>query len=475
MTFLHRSLAMVRSFLAFVLVFFVANVLSSPRGDASSFLLMRSETTVPRYGGLFFNGPLAVQTLSAELNHRSQTPFAGERLKLGLDVSALASVGDGYKFLQGGVLRSREVADSVRYQHTIVPYEVHLQGELNPGFSVVLGKKRVVWGSGFGANPTDLLNAKKQAFDPGAQRRGAYLASVDVTGAEHTLSLVAAADVEENAWGVPREFVRSRAASGAQERHHLWALRYYRLLGRADINVLLYRTHLFSDGLENAWRPGLSVSLMSSDVWEWHGEFLLQKGSGRTYVTPACVARGAVSLLSCGQSRIPVTSFAQADAATPRFRFLGGSRYTFANDALLNVEYLFQGDGFSQQEFRNFVSLGAALKALPSSPAGAGSGTPASDGLLRRHYVLASLQNMKITDDLLAAINGFWGLADASGTALAQLSWSSRQDLVWTGGVLVPWAIEERGERVGALKHRVSEAECSPFKLRFSADFKFYF
>ncbi len=58
--------------------------------------------------------------------------------------------------------------------------EVYLLHEFFPELNVLVGKKRIIWGSGQAYNPTDLLNPRKDPTDPTFQRAGAWLAQVEV-------------------------------------------------------------------------------------------------------------------------------------------------------------------------------------------------------------------------------------------------------------------------------------------------------
>lgn len=137
----------------------------------------------------------------------------------------------------------QEVGVPVREASAARPFvslsELYLSHEVFPALHLLAGKKRILWGTGWAYNPTDLLNPPKDPTDPSSQRVGAYMLRVEVPLEKYTFSLVASPAVLEQESGLPRALLVYPAWNARDhEAHYLIAARAYALVANADLNLI---------------------------------------------------------------------------------------------------------------------------------------------------------------------------------------------------------------------------------------------
>src|SRR4029077_9652932 len=89
----------------------------------------------------------------------------------------------------------------------VVPGELYFNYSPKPWLNFLIGKKRIVWGSGFAFNPTDLINPPKDPTDPNLQRAGAWVARVELPFKWFTLSALFAPSVLYQYNGLPSQML----------------------------------------------------------------------------------------------------------------------------------------------------------------------------------------------------------------------------------------------------------------------------
>lgn len=325
--------------------------------------------------------------------------------------------------------------------------------------NLTLGKKRVVWGPGFFVNPTDLLNPPKDPTDPLRERAGAWLARVEFPFERFTISAVGAARVMREYAGVPADLLfyppwQREPPAGDDEPHFAASLRVYALLADTDVNLESFFTNLYNDAFRDKSRLGLSASRLVGKALEVHLEALGQLGSARLYPDDVCVPAAILAM-----SDLPCRT--RLDDRTLVVRALAGARYTFADDSMLQAEYLFQSDGLSNDEWRRVLDLLAAAAGRPlpgfGPPPAAGAGTPQKYAFepLRRHYLVLGYVKPRIRDDFTLNLTALASLHDLGGQFAPSLAWSAREWLTLSLDLFAPlpgiasWKEDVDGTRTG--------------------------
>jgi hypothetical protein len=160
-----------------------------------------------------------------------------------------------------------------------------------------------------------------------------------------------------------------------------------------------------------------------------------------------------------------VVSNALTDPGAYYVRVIAGTRYTFADESLLSLEYFFNGTGLDAAQFDRRQALLDQLPTLLALSPGAtlpdlggagGDGAPVRFAFqtLRRHYFFLVYQKPRIADDFTAAATAIVGLEGPSAIIAPSLAWSARDWLNLSLYCYVP---------VGA---RTSEFGSLPFRFR---------
>jgi hypothetical protein len=422
---------------------------------------------------------------------------AGPRLHVGADASLFWQWAGGFRGVDaGGEPVDVPAQDQPAYRPTAVLSELYASWEVAPSLQLTLGKKRVVWGSGMAFNPTDLLNPPKDPTDPAGQRAGAWLARVELPFERFSVSLVGAAKVTRQYAGLPTALLRfppypsSEAARGGvpddRDGHAHWAAaaRLYALVADTDVTLTYHLTHRYNDAFAAKSRVGLSLSRTFAAA-EVHLEALLQTGSSRVYVDPAC-AGGLEALAACAARGTPVASRSALEARDVRAKVLLGTRYLFADEAMLSAEYLFNGEGYSGREFGDVVGLLAAARALQAAAperaaalAGAlgtaGSGDPGSPQRftfepLRRHYLFLTYSKPRVAEDWTLGGSAVVNLADLSGQLIPQVTWSAQEWLSLTAAAFVPLpGVDALAAGVGGVRYPEAALAAVDWRAQLSA------
>lgn len=416
---------------------------------------------------------------------------ANVQLKVRLGKSAFA-YGDLSLLLQGGWLyyrddgaggRERVGEHDVSSLHPLVaPSELYLSWSPASWLNLAAGKKRIVWGSGFAFNPTDLVNPPKDPTDPSFQRAGAFLARVELPFEKLTMSALFVPQVLYEKSGLPYAMFKysDYPVDGQKppddQFHYLVAARLYALVYDADINLIYYFSNRFRDGFENKSRFGASFSRYFFTDYELHVDALFQTGSARSYPNHACVAAGqGPGSPDCAIPTRDAASASKLDDSAIYPRLLVGGRTMFKDESSLSIEYYYQADGFSDGEFEDAIRGLLAAKALldqglivPGAGGGASGGAaPAKFSFdpLRRHYLIISYTKPKIRDDWAVGMVMIAGLQDLSGLLSPSVSWNVREWLTLSLTGFVP----VRGIPVGQVKvgeESYSEYALLPFDAR---------
>ena len=357
----------------------------------------------------------------------------------------------------------------------VVPSELYVSVSPKPWLNILVGKKRIIWGSGFAFNPTDLINPPKDPTDPNFQRAGQWVARIELPFEKFTISTLFSPQVLYQQNGLPFAMMKYPdypLADGTKppddSYHYLLAARLYLLLFNTDINLFYFFSNKYNDSFQNASRFGASFSRYFFTDYELHIESLFQVGSGKLYPNHAC-ANGGV----CNPQTALSASKLEDGVLYPRL--LVGGRTQFRDESTLSVEYYYQADGYSALEFEDYLRL--ASRAQMAGLTGVGQPTGGSTGAipqrftfdpLRRHYLILSYNKPKIRDDFAIGATLIAGLADLSGTLSPTFSWNAQEWLTLSLYGFIPI----RGIPVGTVS--VNDVNYSEYSL-LPMDFRFLF
>jgi hypothetical protein len=413
---------------------------------------------------------------------------------VGGDASAFFQQGGWFVELgPDGNRRSAVDHDVASLRPSFVLSELYLSYSPVPNFNILVGKRRIVWGSGFANNPTDLLNPGRDPSDPNLQRTGAILAKLEVPTEFVTFSYVFAPQVLYTENGLPYQFLKypdfaprntvlEQTAYNANrlfpdprtdgEFHYIMAGRIYALILNSDVNFMYYFSNLYGDSFKNKSRVGLSFSRYFFTSYELHFELLLTEGSQRTYVDGGCV-RSQEDAAGCVLTGKPLFAQSKLESNLLYPRLLVGGRTQFRDESTLNIEYLYVGDGYTPTELQNFVrgfvlARQQGLVSGSAQQAGGGNGsivTRFSFDPLRRHYLFITYTKPKIADDFTLNVVLLAGLEDLSGVLIPSVTWNALEWLNFQLSGFIPI----RGLPVGqveAFGQKYSEYSVFPYDVR---------
>jgi hypothetical protein len=422
-----------------------------------------------------------------ELNLQLRRPLWRDAFAY-VDASAyLQAAGDFVKAGPNGERENAAPHDVATFYPEFILSEAYVSYSPIPNLNLLVGKKRVVWGAGLAFNPTDLLNPPKDPTDPNLQRAGAYLARVEMPFDFTTLTFLAAPKVIYQDNGLPYQFlVYPNYASATvtpdphdNQAHYLLAARWYMLLLNSDLNLMYFFSNAYADNFHNKSRLGLSFSRYFFTDYELHVEALMQEGTNRQYVNPACIAQGIASGVQCYAAGTPLYGAFNQDDGRFYARVLVGSRRVFVDESQLSIEYLYVGDGLTPGQFKNYATGLALAQQAPISITTTNTNT---GGLinrftldpLRRHYLFLNYSKPKIFDDWTVGAVVIAGLEDLSGLVAPSVTWNTFEwlNLQITG--FIPVKTTALGADIGNGK-KVSEYSLVPFDWRVLFEARFFY
>jgi hypothetical protein len=303
--------------------------------------------------------------------------------------------------------------------------------------SLLVGQKRLIWGPGYSANPTDLLNPPKDALNPIGSVKGTPLAEISYAWDSNLLALIVATDLKERKNGVPESIYRYD-----DKDHSMVVLRGYTLFAATDIHGSVYFPHNYHN-LKNDPQFGLALTRIFADVWETHLEARFE----------------------------------------PEVNAVIGAHYQFENDALLSFEYLLNQKGLSEKQFQKIIDFIYAPKVFSrSTPSGVQTNQPSvstqearSSSFSMKNYGLLAFQGYKITDDILLNYTMVTNLQDSSSMASPSVSWTPEQ---WVNLSLSSTFYFRLLSHKGALKpdgKRLSEFEMIPYTSLIALNIKAFY
>jgi hypothetical protein len=436
----------------------VTSAAPAAAAEVNGYLDSRTQYTRSRVAGLIDtrDQPQLAQLL--EGNVQLKHSFA-ERSFLAADVSLFAQAAGVFRTLdQDGnevAVPDHEVPAS---RPLVSLSEVYWSHDVLPELSLLVGKKRVVWGAGLAFNPTDLINPPKDPTDPSFQRAGAWMARVEVPLEAVAFTVLFAPQVTRQENGIPSRFLYYPRwdPAGDDQPHYLVAARAYALIAETDVNGMLFFSNRYRDLLDRSFKMGASVSRILFDALEVHAEALAHAGSSRSYPNHGCLV-DLPGALGCARRGEPFMERRQLGGESLTTRALLGARYQLDDDTLLSAEYLFQSDGYTRQDLQSLVNALALVRAagqigLDPAVVGVGAGVgpgagSAADGSpqklsfepLGRHHLFLSFSRSRIRDDFSVSAVLMGSLQDLSGLFSPSLSWQATEWLTVTASGMVPF------------------------------------
>lgn len=415
-------------------------------------VMLRGELLDPRLDKRLFAPAIASQSLLLDFNLTGKKEFS-ESLRMQADVDLHVRQYWNYRKINrqtGAADTSQNIAaDNPEYRLSL--NELYVNGNFRDDIQFTAGKKRILWGTGFAANPTDLLNPAKNPLDPTNERRGAWVVQAERIQEHNTIAFFVAPGIEESKHTLPEQVIFYKDSSGKRNSHYLLGWRYYTLLGGADINLMLFNSERYQDDMARALKTGASWSQILTAVskqLEGHAEFLLQQGSVRP--TAAGVSR--------------------TDSRDFYIRGLAGFRYDFENESSMLVELSHQADGDSltdlQRRMQNAQMLAIKYPALAEKP---------SLPVLMRNTLYLNYQRYKFNDDTFLSWSFAHNLHDHSGYQGPLLQWNPTQTTSLTLSASSDYNLVKNSGVVLAGTGRIRTNELNPAKSRLGLEVKSFF
>lgn len=434
----------------------VPRVPSDSWGEWTSYGMLRLDLSNPRLEKRIPAPAVPEQTALLDFNLTGKKQL-DENHRFQADIDAFIRHSGNFRkrnFLSGGVEHSSDDS-SENPSYRLSLNESYFNGEVPGGFQYTVGKKRILWGTGFAANPTDLLNPAKNPLDPTLERRGAWLLQAEHVQEKQTFALVVAPEVLENKNTLPTDIVVFSDSAGKRRAHFLLAGRWYLLVGEADLNFMAFLSERFREERASHLKIGASWSQIATPVskkLETHAEILLHQGT--TALSPRGDSRAMDEKLY--------------------YRSLLGFRYDFENEASLSVEYLYQSDGDSAADFQTRLERqGDALNRLSRLSLSLQGLTISAPTL--RQTLFFNVQRYKFTDDLFLSWAVAHNLQDQSGYQGPILQWTPTQTIALNLSASTDYNLQkESGARLVG-RGNIRANELNPVKSRLGLEFKSYF
>lgn len=348
--------------------------------------------------------------------------------------------------------------------------EIYFLFEPSPAWQLSVGKKRLIWGTGFASNPTDVLNPNKDLLDPTNEKRGSWIVSLENLREGATYSIFAAPGVIENHNTIPTQVLNYRADSDfSSSSHYIYGVRSYHLIGESDLNFMLFNSHRYKDEVSHQLKAGVSWSqsfAALSDGLTGFGELLAHQSSARTDKW--------------------LRSRAQDDSWY--YKALVGIRYDFVNESALVLELFRQSDGDSRNDFATRIESSnqaqrsrAAMETgfsptevAPSDDVSSRNGRSVS-ALAMKNYLFLNYQRYKVTDDLLISWSMVHNLHDASGYTGPSVVWSPSESIVLTFNANTDFKYMSDAAISVPSFRRIRETDINPLKTRYALELKSFF
>ena len=425
---------------------------SSVSSRWTRYVMLRGDAAEARLDRKLSAPAIASQSALVDLNLTGKTEFSDFfRFQADVDLRARRSWNYTRRNILSGQIQTTQDIGQDNPEYRLALNELYANGDLKDGAQYTAGKKRILWGTGFAANPTDLLNPAKNPLDPTYERRGAWLIQAESIQEQSAVAVFMAPGVVEDKHTLPKEVGIYKDENGKRSAHYLLGWRYYMLLGGADINLMLFTSEKYQDEMSRALKIGWSWSQIATAIskqLETHAEFLVQRGSVRP--------------TSSGISRL--------ESKDLFVKALVGFRYDLENESAVLVEYLHQADGDSVADLQTRLQNLRALAIKYPSMA-----EKSSLPVLMRNMLFLNYQRFKFNDDTFLSWSVAHNLHDNSGYQGPVLQWNPRESTMITLSASSDYNLEKNSGAVVTGLGRVRSNELNPAKARMGLEVKSYF
>jgi len=263
------------------------------------------------------------------------------------------------------------------------------------------GKEKLLWGSSFLASPSNIIFKDTEKVNPKSEVEGKYLAKLlYVPNAEVTVSIIAETQQDENE---RRETLKP-----------LQAMKADLLGGNYQVSVIAY--HRQDDRL----RLGSFGQWTTSDALLLYYDGIVTRGTDALYpVQDAANPLGGTFVQQYDDSGRLITTA------------IAGGAYTFLSGSTLSMEFLYNGQGYTDAEAQEYYRLrrsasdhlfdGGLLSGLSQKTLGEALGT--GSPFLRRYYLMGQFQFKEIANVLDLIVRYTHSLEEHAGQASTILEW----------------------------------------------------
>lgn len=263
------------------------------------------------------------------------------------------------------------------------------------------GKEKMLWGPSFLASPSNIIFKDTEKVNPLAEVEGKYLAKMlYVPNAAVTVSMIVETQKDENDRGERLKPLQAMKADLLGGNYQVSAIVYHR---QDD------RVHLGSFGQWTA-----------SDALLLYYDGIVARGTDALYPVQdaANPLGGAFVKQYDGSGRLFPTAIA-------------GGAYTFLSGSTLSMEFLYNGQGYTDAEAQAYYRLrrnasehlfdGGALSGLSQQTLGEAFGT--GSPFLRRYYLMGQFQVREIANVLDLIVRYTHSLEEHAGQVSTILEW----------------------------------------------------
>ncbi|MBI3599177.1 MAG: hypothetical protein HY097_00845 [Nitrospinae bacterium] len=308
--------------------------------------------------------------------------------------------GEGVAVLRGDAqyLKAPYSSSDTEYQGQI--NELYYQRDVN-NWTITLGRKKLRLGVGYSWSPTDIITRIREASDP--EDRLYHVEGTDLI----KLSRIKGNGQYDLIY-FPKVILEEKRLD-----QNRFGFRYYHYMEPVDLSLV--------GKLEESgrWAAGINGSLTRGEALELHGEYLYNTASDTLY--PAYKENPKQFYLYFPYYRKNIGSH----------NLLIGGQYTMKNYWNITLEYLYNSEGYSQDEWDAYIehirflnqsyregeNYGLAISGLKS--AASVYRLP-----LRDHYFFARLYKENIFTSISLEWLNFIGLSDMSGFQIIQIQYT---------------------------------------------------
>ena len=392
----------------------------------------------PRTYGLISNPDFPQYSFFSEVNLNSKENLFNKN-NLTWDASLigmLSCCGDNINYNNNGDIQSkneRSIQNSFDKNYQLYINEFYADFHFKK-LDLYLGKMKLNLGTGYNYSPSNIINQQNNILDYQTPIEGVLLSKLVYNiGNDSSFSLGVSPGAQFGSHHLYKSvfyFDDSSLNENNSEYHYAVFMQYYITLFNTDLFFNIIRENLYNNKFENKNRYSINLSRYINDVYEVHFDGIFQEGSDRIYANNEC-SSSLINFNQCLSIAKNTMEFSKINDKEIFFNALVGTRYQFQNDSFLNLEYLYQKDGYNENDFKNFVKFSYYLLKLSRAgiPISLLTSNPSSFSLMRKNYLFFSYQNIKISESIKTNIFFMQNIDDTSFAFMPSITWSLLDNL----------------------------------------------